>query len=69
VLVGVIVFIFFKFYFRRSPQLQQCVNNFTVLIEPCLNEEEKENKNLIQNITDSILNFVCYKEGDRIACK
>jgi len=57
----------FRKYCRKSPQLQQCVSNFTVLIEPCLNEEEKENKNLIQNITDSILKFVCYKEGDRIA--
>jgi len=57
----------FRKYCRRSPQFQQCVNNFTLLIEPCLNEEEKENKKLIQNITDSILKFVCYKEGDRIA--
>lgn len=57
----------FRKYCRKSPQFQQCINNFTLLIEPCLNEEEKENKNLIQNITDSILKFVCYKEGDRIA--
>jgi len=57
----------FRKYCRKSPQLQQCVNNFTVLIEPCLSEEEKENKNLIQNITDSVLKFICHKEGDRIA--
>jgi len=57
----------FRKYCRKSPQFQQCVTNFTSLIEPCLDEEEKVNKNLIQNITDSILKFVCYKEGDRIA--
>lgn len=57
----------FRKYCRKSPQFQQCVTNFTALIEPCLNEEEKENKDLIQNITDSILKFVCFKEGDRIA--
>jgi len=57
----------FRKYCRKSPQFQDCINNFTLLIEPCLNEEEKENKNLLQNIADSILKFVCYKEGDRIA--
>ncbi|KZC14568.1 27 kDa hemolymph protein, partial [Dufourea novaeangliae] len=45
----------------------KCVSNFTAAIEPCLEPAEKENKKIIQNITDSLLNFVCFKEGDRIA--
>ncbi|OAD57695.1 27 kDa glycoprotein, partial [Eufriesea mexicana] len=45
----------------------KCVSNFTTAIEACLEPEERENKKIIQNITDSLLNFVCYKEGDRIA--
>ncbi|XP_069675597.1 27 kDa hemolymph protein-like [Periplaneta americana] len=57
----------FRKYCRQSPQLQYCITNFTASIEPCLDEKEKENKNLIQNITDSIVKFICYKEGDRIA--
>lgn len=57
----------FRKYCRKSPQLKQCITNFTAVVEPCLDEKEKENKHLIQNITDSILKFVCFKEGDRIA--
>ena len=57
----------FKNYCRKTPALKKCVSNFTVAIEPCLDPKEKENKKVIQNITDSLLNFVCFKEGDRIA--
>lgn len=59
--------IVFKNYCRKTPTLRKCVSNFTTAIEPCLEPEEKENKKIIQNITDSLLSFVCYKEGDRIA--
>jgi hypothetical protein len=66
----VILFILFHLFdCRKSPQLKQCITNFTAVVEPCLDDQEKENKHLIQNITDSVLKFVCYKEGDRIACK
>lgn len=57
----------FKKYCRRSPILKTCVNNFTTAIEPCLEQKERENKRIILNITESLLNFICYKEGDRIA--
>ncbi|XP_035740399.1 27 kDa hemolymph protein-like isoform X3 [Vespa mandarinia] len=57
----------FKKYCRRSSILKTCVNNFTTAIEPCLEQKERENKKIILNITESLLNFICYKEGDRIA--
>lgn len=57
----------FKNYCRKTPTLQNCVNNFTRALEPCLEEEEKEMTRIMRNITDSLLKFVCYKEGDRIA--
>lgn len=57
----------FKKYCRRSPILKTCVNNFTTAIEPCLEQKERENKRIVLNITESLLNFICYKEGDRIA--
>lgn len=57
----------FKTYCRKTPTLKKCVSNFTTAIEPCLEPQERENKKIIQNITDSLLTFVCYKEGDRIA--
>ncbi|CAL7942600.1 unnamed protein product [Xylocopa violacea] len=57
----------FKNYCRKTPTLKKCVSNFTAALEPCLEPQEKENGKIIRNITDSLLNFVCYKEGDRIA--
>lgn len=59
--------IVFKKYCRKSPILKKCVTNFTAAIEPCLEEKERENKRIVQNITDSLLGFICFKEGDRIA--
>ncbi|XP_043259325.1 27 kDa hemolymph protein-like [Colletes gigas] len=59
--------IVFKNYCRRTPILKKCVSNFTAAIEPCLEPKERENKKIIQNITDSLLSFICFKEGDRIA--
>nr|CAD7460094.1 unnamed protein product [Timema tahoe] len=52
---------------RKSPVLQSCITNFTAGIEPCLDGKEKESLSLIQNITESLISFVCFKEGDRIA--
>lgn len=59
--------IVFKEYCRKTPIFRSCVMNFTAAVEPCLEPKERENKRFIQNITDSLLDFVCYKEGDRIA--
>ncbi|KAG7214070.1 hypothetical protein KM043_001435 [Ampulex compressa] len=52
---------------EKSPSLKKCVNNFASALEPCLDEKEREGKRIVQNITDSLLAFACYKEGDRIA--
>ncbi|XP_011501440.1 PREDICTED: 27 kDa hemolymph protein-like [Ceratosolen solmsi marchali] len=57
----------FKKYCRKKPILKNCMADFTTAIEPCLEPEEKENKKIVHNITDKILNFICFKEGDRIA--
>ncbi|KOC61614.1 27 kDa glycoprotein [Habropoda laboriosa] len=47
--------------------LKTCVSNYTAVIETCLEPKERENVKIVQNITDSLLDFMCYKEGDRIA--
>lgn len=57
----------FRKYCKKSPQLKYCMNNFTSAIEPCLDTNEKETKRVITNVTDALLNFICFKEGDRIA--
>lgn len=59
--------IVFKNYCNKRSILRACVNNFTDTVEHCLDEKERENKKIVLNITDSLLEFICYKEGDRIA--
>jgi len=59
--------IVFKNYCNKRSTLRNCVNNFTETLEHCLDEKERENKKIVMNITDSLLEFICYKEGDRIA--
>ncbi|EFN65230.1 Interferon-related developmental regulator 1 [Camponotus floridanus] len=59
--------IVFKNYCNKRNILRACVNNFTNTVEHCLDEKERENKKIVLNITDSLLEFICYKEGDRIA--
>lgn len=59
--------IVFRSYCQKTPKLKKCVSDFTAAIEPCLEASEKENRKILLNITDSLLNFVCFKEGDRIA--
>lgn len=57
----------FKKYCRKAPHFQECLTNFTIAIDPCLKDREKVTKDFIYNVTDSLLSFICYKEGDRIA--
>lgn len=59
--------IVFKNYCNKRSTLKACVSNFTDTIEHCLDKKERENKKVVLNITDSLLEFICYKEGDRIA--
>ncbi|KAL6254028.1 hypothetical protein P5V15_015885 [Pogonomyrmex californicus] len=59
--------IVFRNYCNKRSTLRACVNNFMQTVEQCLDEKERENKKIILNITDSLLEFICYKEGDRIA--
>jgi len=57
----------FKNYCDRRSHLRSCVYNFTNTVEHCLDEKEKKNKKIVMNITDSMLEFICFKQGDRIA--
>lgn len=58
----------FKKYCGRTPEVKSCVWNFTETAKPCLEEEERNNVKIIMNITEALLDFICHKEGDRIAC-
>lgn len=57
----------FKKYCNKKQIFQECIGTYMDSIEPCLAPNERENRKYVQNITDSLLNFVCFKDGDRIA--
>ncbi|XP_033223570.1 interferon-related developmental regulator 1 [Belonocnema kinseyi] len=57
----------FKKYCQKTPILKQCVLDLTTSLEPCLEPLERANKPIVLNITNSLLDFICFKEGDRIA--
>ncbi|XP_076653291.1 27 kDa hemolymph protein-like [Halictus rubicundus] len=57
----------FRRYCSKTPKLKKCMSNFTDATEPCFEPSERETKKILLNVTDSLLNFVCFKEGDRIA--
>lgn len=43
------------------------MENFTAIIEPCLEPQEIEGKKTFVKIFKNLLNFVCFKDGDQIA--
>lgn len=43
------------------------MENFTAVLEPCLEPKEIEGKRTFVKIFKNLLNFVCHKEGDQIA--
>ncbi|KAF2904644.1 hypothetical protein ILUMI_01528 [Ignelater luminosus] len=57
----------FARYCLKVPIVEACVKNLTDTVKPCLEEEEKSSLKLLLNITNSLANFACYKDGDRIA--
>lgn len=59
----------FNKYCKKREIAIECVNKFTDTLEPCLEPQEKDNKKIMVDIFTSLLNFVCHKDGDQIACK
>lgn len=43
------------------------MENFTTVLEPCLEPKEIEGKRTFVKIFKNLLNFVCFKNGDQIA--
>jgi len=46
-----------------------CTEKLTHNIEGCLAEDQKKVSAIVLNVTRTLLNFTCFKEGDRIACE
>lgn len=57
----------FRKYCAKSPLFKDCVMEFVNSTNQCLSEKERDSKKLVQNVTEQLLGFVCFKQGDRIA--
>lgn len=58
--------VFNKYCDKRNEAIK-CVDSFTKSLDPCLNQEEKDQKVVFVNITKSLLEFVCHENGNQIA--
>ncbi|XP_059052443.1 27 kDa hemolymph protein-like [Achroia grisella] len=54
-------------YCAKSPQLKTCIHSLTTSISPCLESTTREQIGPLNNGADQLIDFVCYKDGDRIA--
>ncbi|XP_034824227.1 27 kDa hemolymph protein-like [Maniola hyperantus] len=57
----------FKKYCAKSPQLKTCIHTLMTGVTPCLDTTSRDNVGFANNATDQLIDFVCYKDGDRIA--
>lgn len=57
----------FNKYCNRRDEAIKCVEDFTESLDPCLTEEEKNQKIVFVNITKSLLEFTCHENGNQIA--
>ncbi|XP_063821252.1 27 kDa glycoprotein-like [Ostrinia nubilalis] len=59
----------FKGYCAKTPQFKSCFTDMTNAVRPCFSEKERNNLKTVYNVTEQLAEFICYKEGDRIARK
>uniref|UniRef100_A0A2A4J1E9 27 kDa hemolymph protein n=1 Tax=Heliothis virescens TaxID=7102 RepID=A0A2A4J1E9_HELVI len=57
----------FKKYCAKTPELKSCIYNLLDGVTPCVDSNIREQINSAKNGTDQFIDFVCYKDGDRIA--
>lgn len=56
-------------YCNKRPQAKECVLSFIDSIKPCLEETEKQALNVTLGVVKQLSEFVCFRDGDRIASK
>ncbi|XP_034489722.1 27 kDa hemolymph protein [Drosophila innubila] len=57
----------FNKYCKKRTDAIDCFDEFNVKLLPCLDKDEQKSQDVIRHIIQSLLNFVCYKDGDQIA--
>lgn len=60
--------VFGKYCGRRQRALE-CIDEFKVHVKNCLTSDEKKKVDNGRVIIEDLLEFLCFKEGDHIACK
>lgn len=56
-------------YCKKYPDIYGCFDKVTEIAKQCMTDGEKKSLNLTMNIVKELKEFVCYKDGDRIASK
>ncbi|XP_046960158.1 27 kDa hemolymph protein-like [Vanessa cardui] len=57
----------FKKYCEKSPQLKTCIHTLTNGLSPCMGAALRDHIGMANNGSDQLIDFVCHKDGDRIA--
>ncbi|XP_049866439.1 27 kDa hemolymph protein-like [Pectinophora gossypiella] len=57
----------FKKYCAKTPKVKECFMDMTEAVKPCFSVEEQQNLKIVYNISEQLAEFICYKDGDRIA--
>jgi Protein of unknown function (DUF1397) len=60
--------VFSKYCSKQSKALE-CVEKFENMVDPCLDEEERDFINVIANIAKNLVEFVCHDNGNEMARK
>lgn len=56
-----------KGYCSKVSQLNVCYKNVSEAVEPCFSDKEKANLKTVVNVTEQLGEFLCEKDGDRVA--
>lgn len=57
----------FKKYCAKTPQFKGCFRDMTEAAKPCFTPDERNNLKTVYNVSEQLAEFICFKEGDRIA--
>lgn len=59
----------FAKYCNRWPQIYACFDNATIYMRQCMDDKEIEAFNKTLGIVKELKEFMCFKDGDRLASK
>lgn len=54
-------------YCKKWPDILACLDNTTAIARTCMDEKEEDVFNKTLNLLNDLQNFMCFKDGDRLA--